>query len=89
MKLTAMRSYILLAPTVAAVTSSNAHTLYLYAVHEVAMNVRNASKMLSTYNVTQWGNSYYDVNEKGKISVCPNFDFPQERRRFGGNDERV
>ncbi len=43
------------------------------------MNVRNASKMLSTYNVAQWGNSYYDVNEKGHISVCPNPDFPQAR----------
>ncbi len=59
-----MRSYILLAPTVDAVTPSNAHTLSLYAVQEVVMNVRNASKMLSTYNVAQWGNSYYDVNEK-------------------------
>ncbi|WP_244267322.1 biosynthetic arginine decarboxylase [Sodalis-like endosymbiont of Proechinophthirus fluctus] len=43
----------------------------------VAMNDSDASKMLRTYNVTYWGNNYYDVNELGHISVCPNPDFPE------------
>lgn len=44
------------------------------------MNVRNASKMLSTYNVAQWGNSYYDDNEKATSAYVrtPIF-FPQAR----------
>lgn len=27
--------------------------------------------MLRTYNIAWWGNNYYDVNELGHISVCP------------------
>ena len=42
------------------------------------MNDRNASKMLRTYNVAYWGSNYYDVNELGHISVCPD---PDVRRR--------
>ncbi len=41
------------------------------------MNDSDASKMLRTYNVTYWGNNYYDVNELGHISVCPDPDFPE------------
>ena len=43
------------------------------------MNDRDASKMLRTYNVAYWGNNYYDVNELGHISVCPDPDVPQAR----------
>lgn len=43
------------------------------------MNDSDASKMLRTYNVTYWGNNYYDVNELGHISVCPDPDFPEAR----------
>jgi arginine decarboxylase len=48
-------------------------------MQEVAMNDRDASKMLRTYNVAYWGNNYYDVNELGHISVCPDPDVPQAR----------
>ncbi|WMQ74865.1 MAG: Biosynthetic arginine decarboxylase [Sodalis sp.] len=43
----------------------------------VAMNDSDASEMLRTYNVTYWGNNYYDVNQFGNISVCPDPDFPE------------
>ncbi|MEN3258132.1 biosynthetic arginine decarboxylase [Sodalis endosymbiont of Spalangia cameroni] len=49
----------------------------LRSMQEVAMNDSDASKMLRTYNVTYWGNNYYDVNELGHISVCPDPDFPE------------
>lgn len=51
----------------------------LRSMQEVAMNDRNASKMLSTYNVAYWGGNYYDVNELGHISVCPDPDVPEAR----------
>ncbi|MBW7982953.1 biosynthetic arginine decarboxylase [Enterobacillus tribolii] len=51
----------------------------LRSMREVAMNDRNASKMLSTYNVAYWGGNYYDVNELGHISVCPDPDVPEGR----------
>lgn len=51
----------------------------LCSMQEVAMNDRNASKMLSTYNVAYWGGNYYDVNELGHISVCPDPDVPEAR----------
>lgn len=35
------------------------------------MSSEEASKMLRTYNIARWGNNYYDVNELGHISVCP------------------
>lgn len=54
-------------------------SLSLRSMQEVAMNDRNASKMLRTYNVAYWGNNYYDVNELGHISVCPDPDVPQAR----------
>ncbi len=41
------------------------------------MNDREASKMLRTYNVAYWGGNYYDVNEKGHITVCPDPDKPE------------
>ncbi len=49
------------------------------SMQEVAMNDSDASKMLQTYNVTHWGNNYYDVNELGHISVCPDPDYPAAR----------
>ncbi|MGL9724347.1 biosynthetic arginine decarboxylase [Sodalis sp. (in: enterobacteria)] len=49
----------------------------LRSMQEVDMNDSDASKMLRTYNVTYWGNNYYDVNELGHISVCPDPDFPE------------
>nr|WP_113868225.1 biosynthetic arginine decarboxylase [Brenneria salicis]NMN90449.1 arginine decarboxylase [Brenneria salicis ATCC 15712 = DSM 30166]RBP60170.1 arginine decarboxylase [Brenneria salicis ATCC 15712 = DSM 30166]RLM29968.1 arginine decarboxylase [Brenneria salicis ATCC 15712 = DSM 30166] len=51
----------------------------LRSMQEVAMNDRNASEMLRTYNIAWWGNNYYDVNELGHISVCPDPDVPQAR----------
>ncbi len=51
----------------------------LRSMQEVAMNDRNASKMLSTYNVAYWGGNYYDVNELGHISVCPDPDIREAR----------
>ncbi|WP_071997458.1 biosynthetic arginine decarboxylase [Pantoea septica] len=51
----------------------------LRSMQEVAMNDQDASKMLRTYNVAWWGNNYYDVNERGHVSVCPNPDEPTLR----------
>ena len=56
-----------------------ADTSPLRSMQEVAMSDSNASKMLSTYNVAYWGGNYYDVNELGHISVCPDPDVPQAR----------
>ena len=54
-------------------------TVSLRSMQEVAVNDRDASKMLRTYNVAYWGNNYYDVNELGHISVCPDPDEPSAR----------
>lgn len=51
----------------------------LRSMQEVAMSSREASKMLRTYNIARWGNNYYDVNELGHISVCPDPDVPEAR----------
>ncbi len=51
----------------------------LRSMQEVAVNDLEASRMLRTYNITWWGNNYYDVNELGHISVCPNPDSPAAR----------
>ncbi len=51
----------------------------LRSMQEVAVNDRDASKMLRTYNVAYWGNNYYDINELGHISVCPDPDVPSAR----------
>jgi arginine decarboxylase len=51
----------------------------LRSMQEVAMSSQEASKMLRTYNIAWWGNNYYDVNELGHISVCPDPDIPQAR----------
>ncbi|MDU7869812.1 MAG: arginine decarboxylase, partial [Pantoea sp.] len=51
----------------------------LRSMQEVAMNDQDASKMLRTYNIAWWGNNYYDVNELGHISVCPDPDRPDVR----------
>ncbi len=51
----------------------------LRSMQEVAVNDRDASKMLRTYNVAYWGNNYYDINELGHISVCPDPDVPAAR----------
>jgi arginine decarboxylase len=48
-------------------------------MQEVAMSSQEASKMLRTYNIAWWGNNYYDVNELGHISVCPDPDVPEAR----------
>jgi arginine decarboxylase len=49
----------------------------LRSMQEVAMSSQEASKMLRTYNIAWWGNNYYDVNELGHISVCPDPDVPK------------
>lgn len=49
------------------------------SMQEVAMNDRDASEMLRTYNIAWWGNNYYDVNELGHITVCPDPDVPEAR----------
>ncbi|QCR37779.1 biosynthetic arginine decarboxylase [Nissabacter sp. SGAir0207] len=59
--------------------SASGEPLSLRSMQEVAMNDHNASKMLRTYNVAYWGNNYYDVNERGHISVCPDPDVPEAR----------
>ncbi|AKA38200.1 biosynthetic arginine decarboxylase [Yersinia ruckeri] len=59
-------------------STAGAH-VSLRSMQEVAMNDRNASKMLRTYNVAYWGGNYFDVNELGHISVCPDPDVPQAR----------
>ncbi|MFN1144450.1 biosynthetic arginine decarboxylase [Serratia proteamaculans] len=59
--------------------SATGESISLRSMQEVAMNDRDASKMLRTYNVAYWGNNYYDVNELGHISVCPDPDVPQAR----------
>ena len=59
-------------------SAAGAH-VSLRSMQEVAMNDRNASKMLSTYNVAYWGGNYYDVNELGHISVCPDPDNREAR----------
>lgn len=46
------------------------------SMQEVAMSSADASKMLRTYNIAWWGNNYYDVNDLGHISVCPDPDVP-------------
>ncbi|UAY95816.1 biosynthetic arginine decarboxylase [Dickeya dadantii] len=52
---------------------------HLRSMQEVAMNDLDASEMLRTYNIAWWGNNYYDVNELGHISVCPDPDVPEAR----------
>lgn len=49
----------------------------LRSMQEVAMSDRDASEMLRTYNIAWWGNNYFDVNELGHISVCPDPDVPE------------
>ncbi|KAA8998188.1 biosynthetic arginine decarboxylase [Affinibrenneria salicis] len=56
--------------------SATAKANNLRSMQEVAMNDLNASEMLRTYNIAWWGNNYYDVNELGHISVCPDPDVP-------------
>ncbi|ATZ12580.1 biosynthetic arginine decarboxylase [Erwinia amylovora] len=51
----------------------------LRSMQEVAISDRDASRMLRTYNIAWWGNNYYDVNELGHISVCPDPDVPEAR----------
>ena len=51
----------------------------LRSMQEVAMSDQDASRMLRTYNIARWGNNYYDVNELGHISVCPDPDMPDVR----------
>ncbi len=51
----------------------------LRSMQEVAMSDQDASRMLRTYNIAWWGNNYYDVNELGHISVCPDPDVPEAR----------
>lgn len=51
----------------------------LRSMQEVAMSSQEASKMLRTYNIACGGNNYYDVNELGHISVCPDPDVPEAR----------
>lgn len=41
------------------------------------MSSQETSKILHTYNISWWGNNYYDVNELGHVSVCPNPDVPE------------
>ncbi|TKI03099.1 biosynthetic arginine decarboxylase [Martelella alba] len=58
--------------------SSGVHDT-LRSMQEVAMNDSDASKMMRTYNVAYWGNNYFDVNELGHITVCPDPDYPEAR----------
>lgn len=51
----------------------------LRSMQEMAVSDQNASEMLRTYNIAWWGNNYFDVNELGHISVCPDPDMPEVR----------
>lgn len=43
------------------------------------MNNNIARKMQQTYNIAYWGGGYYQVNEQGNITVCPNLDQPDAK----------
>lgn len=51
----------------------------LRSIQEIEMNDKEVSKILRAYNIAWWGNNYYDINELGHISVCPDPDFPEVR----------
>lgn len=51
----------------------------LRTMQDVAVEDENINRMLKTYNITWWGNNYFDVNELGNICVCPNPDEPSGR----------
>lgn len=46
---------------------------------ENTMPSRTAGKALRTYNVAHWSGGYFDVNELGHITVCPNPERPEAR----------
>lgn len=43
------------------------------------MNNNIVRKMQQTYNIAYWGSGYYQVNEQGNISVCPNLEQPEAK----------
>lgn len=51
----------------------------LRSMQEIAIHDQGANRMLRTYNIAWWGNNYYDINELGHISVCPDPDVPEAR----------
>lgn len=48
-----------------------------------------ARKMQQTYNIAYWGGGYYQVNEQGNISVCPNLDQPEAKIDLAALVEQV
>ncbi|MDR5609529.1 MULTISPECIES: biosynthetic arginine decarboxylase [unclassified Arsenophonus] len=53
------------------------------------MNNNIARKMQQTYNITYWGGGYYQVNEQGNITVCPNLDQPDAKIDLAALVEQV
>ncbi|MFV9996625.1 MAG: biosynthetic arginine decarboxylase [Arsenophonus endosymbiont of Dermacentor nuttalli] len=43
------------------------------------MNNNIVRNMQQTYNIAYWGSGYYQVNEQGNISVCPNPEQPEAK----------
>ena len=50
----------------------------LRSMQEVAMSSRKPARCCAL-TILRWGNNYYDVNELGHISVCPDPDVPEAR----------
>ncbi|MGL4958277.1 MAG: arginine decarboxylase, partial [Plesiomonas sp.] len=55
------------------------HNVTSHQIKENTMPNRTAVKALRTYNVAHWGGGYFDVNELGHVTVCPNPEVPQAR----------
>lgn len=53
------------------------------------MNNNIARKMQQTYNIAYWGGGYYQVNEQGNITVCPNLDQPDAKIDLAALVEQV
>jgi len=53
------------------------------------MNNNIAHKMQQTYNIAYWGGGYYQVNEQGNITVCPNLDQPDAKIDLAALVEQV
>lgn len=53
------------------------------------MNNNIARKMQQTYNIAYWGGGYYQVNEQGNITVCPNLGQPDAKIDLAALVEQV
>ncbi|RXK34620.1 arginine decarboxylase [Arsenophonus endosymbiont of Bemisia tabaci Asia II 3] len=53
------------------------------------MNNNIAHKMQQTYNIAYWGGGYYQINEQGNITVCPNLTQPDVKIDLAALVEQV